>query len=63
MKVGDLVKFKSHTIDSFPFGVVIGTAKTSAVDFRLAYKIAWCCEHTSTGYYQACILEVIDESR
>ena len=61
MKVGDLVKFKSHTIDSFPLGVVISTAKTSAIDFSPAYKIAWCCKHTSTGYYQANILEVVDE--
>jgi len=57
MKVGDLVKFKSHTIDSGPLGIAIHTHVGGS------FKIVWCCKYTATGYYQASMLEVADESR
>jgi hypothetical protein len=54
VKVGDLVKFKSHTIDSGPLGIVLDD------HYGGSFKIAWCCKYTATGHYQASILEVVD---
>ena len=62
MKVGDLVKFRDHTIDSSPLGIVICDPPLS-VKPGSTFKIEWCCKYTPTGYYQASILEKINESR
>ena len=67
MKVGDLVKFKDHTIQSGPLGVVRGTntleedPHPSQRRTRLAY-IEWACPYTPKGNYQMFLLEVINEN-
>lgn len=64
MKVGDLVKFRDHTINSGPIGIVLDLIELSKAphpsqpETRAAY-IEWACKYTATGNYQLCILEVI----
>lgn len=67
MKVGDLIKFRGHTIKSGPVGIVIGTSMLresphlSQPDRSVAY-IVWACKYTMDGNYQLSILEVIDDT-
>ena len=67
MKVGDLVKFWDHTLDSGPIGIVLGLSALpkdphpSQPHREVAY-IEWACEYTTAGNYQLSILEVINEA-
>ncbi len=67
MKIGDLVKFSDHTLESGPVGVVLGLdtlpndPHPSQPHREVAY-IEWACEYTTAGNYQLCILEVVNES-
>ena len=64
MKIGDLVKFRDHTIKSGPIGIVVKMVELSAPphpsqpETRAAY-IEWACRYTAAGNYQLSILEVI----
>jgi len=65
VKVGDLVKFRGHTIDSGPLGIVLDlrtlpkAPHPSQPDRHVAY-IEWASKYTAAGHYQLSILEVID---
>lgn len=67
MKVGDLVKFKDHTIQSGPVGLVRGINTLDEDPHpcqpgrELAY-IEWACPYTPKGNYQMFLLEVINEN-
>lgn len=64
MKTGNLVKFKDHTINSGPIGIVINTSiltegpHPSQPERHVAY-IKWACKYTTDGNYQFSILEVL----
>jgi len=67
VKVGDLVKFKDHNINSGPVGIVRGTntlredSRPVQPGYELAY-IEWACPYTPVGNYQMFLLEVINEN-
>lgn len=62
MKVGDLVKFRSH--GKSPHGIVLALIDLplpphpSQPEQRAAY-IEWACKYTASGNYQICILETV----
>ena len=66
MKVGDLVKFRSHR--DGPHGVVLkiielpDSPHPSQPERDAAY-IEWACEYTAAGNYQLSILETVNENR
>ena len=62
MKVGDLVKFTTHAINTSPLGVVLQIYAGGA-PVRHGAEIAWCCEYTPDGRWSVSLLEVISESR
>ena len=65
MKTGDLVKFRDHTINSGPVGIVIGTSMLrksphpSQPERYVAY-VRWACKYTTDGNYQMSLLEVLN---
>ncbi len=68
MKIGDLVKFKSHTPKSGPLGIIVyfKTLPTSPHPSQPSREVAyieWACKYTAAGHYQLAILEAVDESR
>ena len=68
MKLGDLVKFKDHTLQSGPLGVVTGfkvlpEPPHPSQPQREAAYIEWACKYTMAGHYQLSILEVVHEAR
>ena len=68
MKVGDLVKFKGHTLKSGPLGVVLDLKVLPEPPHpsqpqREAAYIEWACKYTMAGHYQLDILEVVHEAR
>ncbi len=68
MKVGDLVKFRDHTIDSGPLGIILDlkdlprAPHPSQPETSCAY-IEWACKYTAAGNYQLLLLEVVNEGR
>lgn len=61
MKIGDLVRFKSHASMS-PLGVVVGFNNKYNADSPSAH-VVWSCEHTPDGHWAPELLEVVNESR
>ncbi len=65
MKVGDLVKFRSHR--DGPHGIVLKIIELPysphpSQPERDAAYIEWACKYTAAGNYQLSILEVASES-
>ena len=69
MKVGDLVKFRSHR--DGPHGIVLKIIELpdsphlshALTTDRDAAYIEWACEYTAAGNYQLSILETVNENR
>ena len=64
MKVGDLIKFKDHTINSGPLGIVLDLIELSKPPHpsqpeQQAAYIKWACKYTAAGNYQLYLLEVV----
>lgn len=53
MKVGDLVKLRTHTVDSGPLGIVVATGSPDVLrddevfENRVAH-VEWCSAHLNT---------------
>lgn len=68
MKVGDLVKFKTHPTESSPLGIIMSLVHLEAPPHpsqpnQSAAYIEWADPYTSAGNYQLFLLEVVDENR
>jgi hypothetical protein len=67
MKVGDLVKFRSHTVGgtvlSGAIGVVIDVGSTDKVFENRTADVLWAREYTPRGNYRFALLEVVSASR
>ena len=68
MKIGDLVKFRDHTVKTGPVGVILSLETLSKPPHpcqpqRDVALIEWADPYTPRGNYQVFLLEVISESR
>ncbi len=68
MKIGDLVKFKDHTIESGPTGIILSLETLSSSPHpcqpqRDVALIEWGDSYTPRGNYPVFLLEVVSESR
>ncbi len=64
MKVGDLVKLRTHTVDSGPLGIVVATGSPDVLrddevfENRVAH-VEWCSEGPGRRRYRFAHLEVV----